>query len=336
MGSVGLTYRLSISAASASETSSGGILVIRRAYASTASTPSSIVFTGQNNTGTVILAGRMEYVPKGTWTTSSTYDGALNLYVPTNNASTIPIINASFNNNTDRPLIGIGTNTPTFSIGILGNAAQSIAVERTLTANTIGANLSVGAGGCTISATDKNAGMLYLGSQWIGAGSASNIQTTTGTGFTSVRIGRSLRAASTGTTLNTFSDALIIPSEFNLVDAGNNDLFEVALAANEMCGGHVDFTIIASDGTDVQSYTGTAIYAVVDKASTLSPAAPAGIVESIATSALSAGTLTTAWSIVDGANKITIRLVPTSSLVPTTMKIRYTIHNGSTNVITQL
>jgi hypothetical protein len=192
------------------------------------------------------------------------------------------------------------------------------------TANTAGTNgtwiLSAGA---TVGATDKNAGM---GTLTIGA--------STGTGFTSLRLQRRARAASTETTDNAAYDALIVPSENNLTDEGNNDLFEISLsdAGVIAAGATVQFSIIASDGTDIQTYTGTLLISASNKVGTLTST----ITEATANSALSAGTLTTVWSIVDGANKITIRLVPTSSLTPTSFKCYYTVYNNSAQTITQL
>lgn len=222
--------------------------------------------------------------------------------------------------------IGIGAiwtaSVPSYNLTFTNAVAQTCGVETALI-NTDGSNFTFNAGNCLTGGTTdaKNGGMFSI-----------NPGISKSTGFASFRVGRNSRSATAVNTLNTISDAFIIPSEFNLTDAGNNDLFKVALAAGEITGGVIDFTISADDGTDKQSYSGSVHYSVVDKAGALTST----ITETIGVTALSSGTLTTAWSIVDGANEVTIRLVPTSSLVPTTMKIRYTIHNGGASLITQL
>jgi hypothetical protein len=58
--------------------------------------------------------------------------------------------------------VGIGTSTPTALLGLNGNAAAAIHLERETTANTAGNALTVQAGGATSGATDKAGGTLNL------------------------------------------------------------------------------------------------------------------------------------------------------------------------------
>ena len=194
--------------------------------------------------------------------------------------------------------------------------------------NTVATN-GGGGSGCTISitsirtgATDKNGGVLYL-----------TPGISTGTAMSSVRMKRNSRAATTGTTDNTQSDALVIPSEFNLVNNGNNSLFTISLTTLNGTGGTINFTINLTDGTDIQTYTEVVKYSAVNKGGVYTSA----ITElGTPSKSLSAGTLTTAWSFITGTNLLTVVLTPASSLTPTSMKISYTINNNSPSTITQL
>lgn len=118
-----------------------------------------------------------------------------------------------------------------------------------------------------------------------------------------------------------------------LTDAATN-LFEVTLNAGEMAGGAINWTIIASNGTDHQAYSGITTYAVVNKAG----AYTSQITHDAANDAkaVSSGTLTAAWSVLNGTNKVTIRVTPTGSLTETTYQIIYSIHSNSPQSITVL
>lgn len=124
---------------------------------------------------------------------------------------------------------------------------------------------------------------------------------------------------------------------FALTDAGNNDLFEIALPQDTWIGAKILFTIVADDGTDYQARSGMVTLAAVDKATALTSSILEGTAAAgLEADAVSAGTLTDVWSIVDGADKITVRLVPTSSLTPTTMRVYYTVVLNGPHAITVL
>ena len=57
---------------------------------------------------------------------------------------------------------GLGTSTPSFDVGIGGNAARQIGLERHTTSDTAGNNVTVSAGGATSGATNKNGGNVIL------------------------------------------------------------------------------------------------------------------------------------------------------------------------------
>lgn len=83
--------------------------------------------------------------------------------------------------------VGIATASPSTILGIGGNAARSVSMERHTTSNTAGNNLTVQAGGATSGATDKAGGNLVLASG-----------TATGTGSSSI-VFQTPTAGTTGT-----------------------------------------------------------------------------------------------------------------------------------------
>lgn len=119
----------------------------------------------------------------------------------------------------------------------------------------------------------------------------------------------------------------------NLTDAATN-LFEVTLNAGEMAGGTIVWTIIASNGTDHQAYSGIATYAVVNKAGTYTSQVTHDAAND--SKAVSSGTLTAAWTVLNGTNKVTIRVTPTGSLTETIYQILYSVHSNSPQTITIL
>ncbi len=138
---------------------------------------------------------------------------------------------------------------------------------------------------------------------------------------------------SAGATANGVVDAFIAPPR-KAVAANNTiqSLFEVALPAGKGASGVIKYAVFASDGTDHQVRRGQAQFSVVNKAGTYT--SEIAVVTEAA--AVSAGTLTCAWAILNGTNKITIRFTANSSLTPTVEHITFTIENNSEQDITVL
>lgn len=128
-------------------------------------------------------------------------------------------------------------------------------------------------------------------------------------------------------------ERLVLGLVKTLTDAATN-LFDVTLNAGEMAGGTVVWTIIASNGTDHQSYSGITTYAVVNKAGTYTSQITHNTTND--SKAVSGGTLTAAWAVLNGTNKVTIRVTPTGSLAETTYQILYSVHSNSPQSITIL
>ncbi len=101
-----------------------------------------------------------------------------------------------------------------------------------------------------------------------------------------------------------------------IVDSSATSLVDIAVPASAMVGGVIHYLVRASDGTDFQALSGMVTYSSVNKAATIT-----GTVTELATNqakTVSSGTLTLAWTIVAGTNKMTIKLQPTGSLTETT------------------
>jgi len=108
-----------------------------------------------------------------------------------------------------------------------------------------------------------------------------------------------------------------------IVDGSATSLADVAVPASAMVGGVIHYTVRASDGTDFQALTGMVTYSGVNKAATIT-----GTITEVAgnqAKTVSTGTLTLAWTIVAGANKLTIKLQPTGSLTETTYDVTFSI-----------
>lgn len=117
-----------------------------------------------------------------------------------------------------------------------------------------------------------------------------------------------------------------------ITDNVATDILDIALAAGQMIGGKLVYTITATDGTDHQSKSGSCTFSAVNKAGTITCAI--GEAET-PTDALSGGTLDDTWAIADTTNKVTIRLTSNTSLTPTAMSVRYTLTLHGSNVITK-
>jgi hypothetical protein len=142
------------------------------------------------------------------------------------------------------------------------------------------------------------------------------------TKYTDVQITGSLMA----TRLRDTNDATKIylnPTAKTIVDGSATSLFEVACAAGEIVGGSVLWLVSAADGTDFQAVSGITTYTAVNKAGTIT----ADITYDAAneSKAVSAGTLTLAFTITDDTNKATFKLQPTGSLTETTYTVKYTL-----------
>lgn len=108
-----------------------------------------------------------------------------------------------------------------------------------------------------------------------------------------------------------------------IVDGSATSLFEVVCATGEMVGGTFTFLVRASDGTDFQADAGIATYAAVSKAGTITRTVT--YVAANEAKAVSAGTITLAFTMTDDTGKTTVKVQPTGSLTETTYTIEYIV-----------
>ena len=203
------------------------------------------------------------------------------------------------------------------------STTTSINSGRNLTSNTAGVDLSIKSNGATVGATDKSGGELYL-----------TPGISTGNGTSTIRLQRYSRLPTSSTSDNTAMNALLIPSEKNLVNNTATSIFSIPLTSLGMAGGNISITINVTDGTDIQSYTGYISFSAVNKAGTYTTSIHYNGTPDIVMSNIS--TLVVTPSILTGTNIITIQVNANSSLTPTSMKCYYTLHNGSIYSPTQI
>jgi len=106
-----------------------------------------------------------------------------------------------------------------------------------------------------------------------------------------------------------------------IADGAATALFDVACPVGGSCGGVLHAVVQAADGADLQAMAVIVTYAAVNKAGTLTLT-----ITDLATvdaKAVSAGTLTLAWSLVTGAGKCTVKVTPTGSLTETLFTVTF-------------
>jgi hypothetical protein len=137
----------------------------------------------------------------------------------------------------------------------------------------------------------------------------------------------------TSATQQTPTERLVIAAAKPLTDAPT-PLFEIALPAGAMTGGSIDWTIEASDGTDHQAYASRTTFASINKAGVYTSTITHNTAND--SKVVSAGTLTAAWSIVPGTNKITVSVTPACSLAKTTYRMSYIVKQNAPRALTRL
>lgn len=111
-------------------------------------------------------------------------------------------------------------------------------------------------------------------------------------------------------------------------------LFEVALPAGAICGGAFSYAIRVIDaGGDLQVEAGHVTFAATNKGGVYATDIDKG---TSSAPTPTAGTLAVTFSIVTGANKITVSVNANSSLTPTTQDAQFVLDSLDANVVTFL
>jgi hypothetical protein len=177
-----------------------------------------------------------------------------------------------------------------------------------------------------VAGTTDTAGQPFKVSASRGTGTAAGGNYIKQTGFS---------AKSTGTAQHTLVDREIVVAKGKVLTSGvAASLFEVALPTLSMGGGVIEATVVCTDGTDMQSFTQTITYSAVNKGGSYTTS----ITASTGDKSVSAGTLTNAWSISNGTNKVTIQLTSTTSLTASSNSflVYYRVKNNSEQATTIL
>lgn len=146
-----------------------------------------------------------------------------------------------------------------------------------------------------------------------------------------------------GSTANTLIDREIYSAPGKTVTSGvATSLVDIALPTLTMAGGTLEYTIICTDGTDMQALSGVVVWSAVNKGGSYTTAIeePSGGIltpsDTTGAKSVSAGTLTLSWAMTSGTNKVTVQATATSSLTATAFQMWYVIRNHSKQAITPL
>jgi len=214
-------------------------------------------------------------------------------------------------------------------------SAVSGGVVTSVSRVTNGTGYSSGAGQATTGGTGTGCTLsITVGSSTNKNGGTLNLQpgVSTGTGNSIVSIQGYTKGAS-GSTDNAVVDRYVVTGAKTLTDAATS-LFEIALPTLTMTGGSIDWTIEASDGTDMQSLSGITTFAAVNKGGSYTTTVTNDTANDA--KAVSKGTLTSTWAFLTGTNKVTMQVTPAGSLTETIYRVTYTVTNNSPQAITIL
>lgn len=211
---------------------------------------------------------------------------------------------------------GLLTTLPTFTLSMGGNAARTIGMERHTTPNTAGNPLTIQSGPPTAAATDKPAGDLIL---------TTGVSTGTGGGKL---YAKAPAKGATGTADNALVNRVIINGVVNLTTAVAATVATVAVGALQGGGGHVVYSVFATNGTDIIEASGQVAFSIVNKAGVYFSATSVIGAEAQALSDIT-DTIANTWAFAaaSGNLQITSTIV---GLTATTFRITYTvISNGN-------
>jgi len=200
------------------------------------------------------------------------------------------------------------------------------------TGDLAGGDLTLYSGRAGSGATNKAGGNLIAQAQ-IGTGSAAGsqfiVQTPTpiGTGTTDQTLANRLVADNTGAAFASGIAGLPV----TLTDAAIS-VFDITLAAGTRTGGTFSYSIDVWDGTDGQVLSGVCTWAAVNKGGVYTDTTTCDAANDA--KAVSAGTLTATWALVDDTNKMIMKVTPAGSLTETTYKVYVSILNKTPAQIT--
>ena len=250
--------------------------------------------------------------------TDGQYGGYLTFFSRTHGASQAERIRITSAGN-----VGIGTTTPTNLVSLGGNAARTAAMERHTTADTAGNTLTVQAGGATSGATNRAGGDLLL-QPGLGTGNATPAQ---------VRVLALAQGTASGTADQTLVNRVVVNGAVALTSGAAATIATSTVAAGQLAGGHVIYSIEATDGTDQLAASGQVAFGIVNKAATCTGATSVLGTEAQAKSDVT-DTLSNVWAFAAGCGGA-LQVTPTlTGMTATTFRITYAVVSNSQQAIT--
>lgn len=196
--------------------------------------------------------------------------------------------------------VGLFTLTPSTDIGIGGQTARSLALERQQTPDTAGNHLTVRGGGAATGASDKDGGDLLL---------MPGIPT--GLGRSRLRLQTPVTRFVSGSADALIIDRLALGCFKALTNGANTTIVAFDLANNSAIAGMLRYAALAADATDQQVEVGTVSYMATNKAGTVSNNTVSA--KTLMQQAATAGTLTVTFAL-SSADPALLQVTVTSSL----------------------
>lgn len=213
--------------------------------------------------------------------------------------------------------VGIGTISPTNILSLGGNVVRTIWMERHTTANTAGNNLKFQSGGAKAASTDKAGGDLIFET---GIGTGNSIPA-------KIYFKGLDRSGTSGTGDRSLVNRIAINGSVNLTSAVAATIVTATTATLQGSGGHIIYTVFATDGVDVITSSGQVAYSVSNKAGTRTTSTSVLGTEATAKTDV-VDTVVNAWSV--GAASDNIQITSTiTGMTPTTFRITYLVVSNS-------
>lgn len=208
------------------------------------------------------------------------------------------------------------------NIAITGQGNRTISQNRNTTSNTAGNNLTVSSGGATSGATSKVGGNLILQP---GIGTSAGVPSV-------VTVQAPAQGTGGTTTDQTLVNRIIINGTKALTSGVAVTIATCTIASGSMSGGHIVYTIEATDGVDYIACSGQVAFAAVNKATVFTTTTSILGTEAIAKSNV-VDTIANTWAFAAASGNLQVTST-LGTLVATTFRITYEIISNSQQAIT--
>lgn len=219
-----------------------------------------------------------------------------------------------------------GTTSPTEFMSFNGNSARTLWMERHTSANTTGNSLTIQAGGCAANSTNTSGGTLVFRTG-IGTGNAA---------VNTITFQACAQGTASGTTDQTLVNRMILNGTKTLSSGVAANIVNIPLATLQMAGGALDYTVEASDGTDMIAVSGKVFFTAVNKGGVYSTNSSVVGTESLARSD-GTDTLVNTFSFANATNATNFAMNSViTGMTATTHRVTYRLTSGSQQSLTLL